>query len=327
MEDAIKNFAEQFGFEPVVKNSENLKTTDSFVVAGMGGSHLSAGILKMYKPAIDMYVHRDYGLPTLSEKRFKNSLYIASSYSGNTEETLDFAEKAKEAGYNLAIISTGGKLIEFAEEHGIPHIVLPNEGVQPRSAVGFSLLALASLVESTDTSGVGVSCEEIKAIGSALSVDDFKSEGESLAEQLEGKVPVIYSSRANLSVAYNWKIKFNETAKIPAFYNTIPELNHNEMTGFDASDGTRDLNAPFAFVFLKDKNDSPKIIKRMEVLERMYEERGFLVVPAPLNGDSVLEKVFNSLILADWTALGLSNIYGTEAEKVPMVEEFKKLIA
>lgn len=327
MEDAIKNFTEQFSFEPIIENLESLKRTDSFVLGGMGGSHLSAGLLKSLQPSLDMYIHRDYGLPGIAGKRFKDALYIASSYSGNTEETLDFVEKAAEAGYSVAVIATGGKLVEFAKKNKLAYIVLPDTGIQPRSALGFSLIALATFVDSAHTDSAPALVEQIKQIGTRLDPKSLKKTGAELAEDLKGRVPVIYSSRNNLSLAYNWKIKFNETAKIPAFYNVLPELNHNEMTGFDVIPTTKELSSGFHFIFLSDDSDSEKVQHRMKILEKLYLDRGLTVKKVELSGSTTAEKIFNALLLADWTAFGLSETYGTEAEKVPMVEEFKKMIA
>ncbi len=321
MENAIQSIAGQFDFQPVIENESKIKSADSFVVCGMGGSHLAAGLLKMYSPSIDIYIHRDYGLPVLSEKRFAESMYIASSYSGNTEEVLDFAERALEAKYNLVVVSTGGKLIEFAKKNNLPYVLMPSEGIQPRSALGLSILALAKIMGDDEV------VAELKKLGSKLDPLAHKKDGEELAEALRDRVPVVYSSRANQSIAYNWKIKFNETAKIPAFSNMFPELNHNEMNGFDVGESTAALSANFHFIFIEDANDQPKIMRRMEVLSKLYEDRGLPVSVVQLSGDSVFEKIFNSLLFADWTALSLSKIYGTEPEQVPMVEEFKKLIA
>ncbi|MBI2506768.1 MAG: bifunctional phosphoglucose/phosphomannose isomerase, partial [Candidatus Colwellbacteria bacterium] len=139
-------------------------------------------------------------------------------------------------------------------------------------------------------------------------------------------IPIIYSSRRNIALAYNWKIKFNETGKAPAFYNTFPELNHNEMTGFDVQETTRELSDKMFFIFLKDEDDHPKITKRMEVLERLYRDRKLSVAVVSLEGNSKMEKIFNSLTLADWTAYYTAKRYNVEPEQVPMVEEFKKLL-
>ncbi len=321
MEEAIKNFAEQFNFKPEVQNAHTLSGAKSFVLCGMGGSHLAGGLLKMHSPDLDLYIHRDYGLPALSHKKFEQSLFIASSYSGNTEEVLDFAQQASSKKYAVAVIASGGKLIDFAKENNLPYIVLPSTGIQPRSAIGYSLLALVKMIGDEEIAG------ELAGLSLTLSPSDLKIAGQKLAENISGKIPIIYSSRKNLSLAYIWKILFNETAKIPAFYNVFSELNHNEMTSFDVVEKTKSLSEKFHFIFLTDDSDNPKIGQRMLVTQKMFEERGLPVTTVALNGATVWEKIFNSLLLADWTALSLSGIYGTEAEQVPMVEEFKKLIS
>lgn len=321
MEEAIKTIATQFNFSPVIENGEKLKPAESFVLCGMGGSHLSAGLLKIYNPKIDVYVHRDYGLPLFAEKRLSGAMYIASSYSGNTEEVLHFAETAREKGLNVVAVAIGGQLIDWAKKHSLPYIQLPDTGIQPRSAVGFSMIAIAKIIEGDEA------VAELQKLGTKLSPLKTEEQSRTLADSLKGKIPVVYSSRRNLPIAYNWKIKFNETAKIPAFYNVFPELNHNEMTGFDVVDSTRALSEKFHFIFLTDTDARPQINHRMEVCKTMYEDRGLSVTSIPLSGETVFEKIFNSLTLADWTSLHLSRFYKVDAQNVPMVEEFKKKIA
>lgn len=320
MEEAIKNFGKQFDYQPVIENESKFEPKDSVVLCGMGGSHLAAGIIKIYNPALDLYIHRDYGLPLLSDIRFTESLFIASSYSGDTEEVLDFAEKARAKKYNLAVITVGGKLLEFAKKNKIPYIQLPDSGIQPRSAIGFSILALAKLIEGDDA------VTELKNSGKKLDITKWEKTGKEFALGLRDQIPIIYSSRNNLSIAYNWKIKFNETAKIPAFYNIFPELNHNEMAGFDRIDSTKDLSEKFHFIFLDDPSDHPKIMHRAQITKKLYSDRKLLVTTFQLVGDTIFEKIFNSLILADWIALSVSKMYGTVPDSVPIVEELKKLM-
>jgi len=151
--------------------------------------------------------------------------------------------------------------------------------------------------------------------------------GKALAYRIKGKVPVVYSSSENAPIAYNWKIKLNETGKIPAFMNVLPELNHNEMNGFDVHPSTRPLSRVFHFLLLKDKNDNEHVQKRMEVLASLYEARKLPVMTLELKGKTVLEKIFSSLLLADWLAYHTATLYKVDPEQVPLVEEFKKLIA
>ncbi len=319
MEEAIKNFAKQFEWKPEIQNAGAFRTAQRLVLAGMGGSHLAADLLTAYDPNIAVHVHRDYGVPAVGGD-LKEVLFVASSYSGNTEETLDFAREALRLKRNLALVAVGGKLIDFARKNKLPYIVLPDTGIQPRSALGFSITALATFLGDTKMRS------ELSTLSTKLEPAALRAAGESLAKTLLGFIPVIYSSARNQGVAYNWKIKFNETGKSPAFYNVFPELNHNEMTGFDVTPSTAALSEKFHFIFLTDAADHPQIQKRMAVCRKLYENRGLPVTAVPLSGATVFEKIFNSLLLADWVAFHTALSYGVSPDGVPMVEEFKKLI-
>ncbi|MEX0931611.1 MAG: bifunctional phosphoglucose/phosphomannose isomerase [Candidatus Paceibacterota bacterium] len=320
MEDAIKNFSSQFSFVPEIKNTDSLKQYKKFVLAGMGGSHLAGGILRTARPEIDLVIYQNYGIPAFAESEGNETLFIASSYSGNTEEVIDFAEKVHEQGFPLAIIAVGGKLLEFAKEKNIPYIAMPDTGIQPRSALGYSLLSLLKIIGRDDL------VADISSLSEILDVEAGREEGARLAEALRGKVPVIYASAQNHSIAYNWKIKCNETGKVPAFYNVFPELNHNELAGMDVLDSTRGLSSKLHFILICDSADHPRVAKRMEILEELYQARGLSVTRLFLEGSTPFERIFRSLILADWTALHLANIYGAEPDQVRIIEEFKKKI-
>ena len=241
MRDAVLSFHTQFAFEPVINNKEVLGSHIKFLFAGMGGSHLAADILRGWDPSLDMIIWHNYGLPAIAEEALRARLFIANSYSGNTEETIDALTQALKIGMSCCAIAVGGKLLEIAQQRGLPYIQLPDTGIQPRSALGFSIQALCTLLGLTEAA-----CEA-RALADTLKPQELESLGQALADRLHDKVPVIYSSFRNQAVAYNWKIKFNETGKIPAFYNTLPELNHNEMTGFDVQEASRHLSERFSF--------------------------------------------------------------------------------
>ena len=321
MRDAILNFHTQFEFEPEIIHEENLGDPKEFVVCGMGGSNLAGDLLEIVSPGTDIYSHRDYGLPPWSDTRLKKSLVILSSYSGNTEETISSYWAAKPKDVSMAVISAGWRLLEIAKHDKLPHIELPDTGIQPRMATGFSFLALLALMRKKNE------LAEARTLAGALTPAEYEEAGKALAERIRGKVPIIYASRRNRGLSYNWKIKFNETGKIPAFANVLPELNHNEMTGFDVGDSTRALSEKFHFIFLRDSADNEKIQKRMDVLGKLYRDRGLPVEEVAVAGDTPYLKIFSSLILADWTALYTGEAYGVETDAVPMVEEFKKAIS
>lgn len=352
MRQAIENFAEQFEFRPEIKNETQLNPVRNFgrtlefssqlkdshpavgqkdisngikraawvIVCGMGGSHLAADLINEWSPGLDIWVWKDYGLPPLPPEVLGESFVIASSYSGNTEETIDAYLTAKGLGAMVAVIATGGTLLGLAKKDGVPYVELPQTGIQPRLALGYSVRALLALLGETAV------LDETSALAGILKPKSLEAAGRDLAKKLAGYVPVVYASRHNWPLAYNWKIKLNETGKIPAFANFLPELNHNEMNGFDVQLGNKPLTQNFAFVFLRDPADDPRILKRMAVLQELYEKRRLPVWVVDLPKVSLWEKIFSNLILADWTAFYTAEQYKLEAEQVPMVEEFKRMV-
>ncbi|OWK26960.1 MAG: hypothetical protein US76_01900 [Parcubacteria group bacterium GW2011_GWA2_38_13b] len=321
MYESIKNFNKQFEYEPEISGKINLKKFKQFIVCGMGGSHLAVDILMSYDPALDLVIHNDYGLPFIAKEDIKKTLMIFSSYSGNTEEVVDSFQAAIKKKLPATAISIGGKLLELAKKHRVPYIQMPDTKIQPRMALGFSLRALLKII------GQIKALKESAILVHSLNPAIYEDAGKNLAEKFKGKNPVIYASRRNFSIAYNWKIKFNETGKIPAFCNVFPELNHNEMTGFDVKEGTRGLSDKFYFIIIKDGDDHPKIVKRMKVLSELYRKRGLPVEIISLSEDKPrFFKIFSALVLADWITYYTAKQYGVEPEQVPMVEEFKKSI-
>lgn len=323
--DDIKNFNKQFEYKPKVENVAVLtklrKNTSGIIVAGMGGSHLGRDVLKSLKPELDLMVWSNYGLPPMHQGDLKKRLVIASSYSGNTEETVDAFLEARKRGVPVAAVAAGGKLISLAKKYKVPYIEMPDLHMQPRMALGLNLRSLLKIM------GENSLLRETDKLKTLLYPARLENAGKKLARRLKGKIPVIYASLRNSGLVYNWKIKFNETGKIPAFWDFFPELNHNEMTGFDVKPRTRSFTNKFHFIFLKDSEDDPRILKRMNVLEKLYRERGLSVEVSHLRGQNRLHKFFSSLILADWTSFYIAKMYNIDPENVPIVEDFKKRIA
>ncbi|MEK7596242.1 MAG: bifunctional phosphoglucose/phosphomannose isomerase [Patescibacteria group bacterium] len=320
MREAIINFPEQFDYEPVIENEDALKKAKRFAVVGMGGSGLAGDLLRGYNSRLDVIVHKNYGLPVLADGILEKSLIVLSSYSGDTEEVLGAYQAAKEKRLATAAISLGGKLLEQAKADGIPYIQLPDTGIEPRLALGFSFRALAKII------GEKNALKESGKLAGLLKPEDFEEKGKKLAEKIKGFTPLVYSSEKNQAAAYNWKIRFNETARIPAFCNVFPELNHNELAGFDFQESTKELSRNFYFIFLKDSGDHPRIAKRMEVMEAILRDKKMPVENINLEGKNFLHKIFSSITLADWTSYYLAQEYGLAGNSEFIVEKFKKLI-
>jgi len=182
--EIFRDFNKQFEFEPKINNLKNLKKSSNLFLAGMGGSHLSADLVKSVYPQLNLKIHSNYGLP---QGINKESLLIVSSFSGNTEETIDSLDSALKKKIPVIIISSGGKLIEISKEKNLPYILLPNTINMPRLAIGFSLKAILKIINKK----VSIKIDNSKA----------EKEGKKIAEKIYKTIPIIYSSEKNKSVA------------------------------------------------------------------------------------------------------------------------------
>ncbi len=312
MRDSILNFSKQFEFNPKIENASSLKRRfKKFLLCGMGGSHLAGDLLKIVEPKFNMVIHSDYGLrevPDLNER-----LVIVSSYSGNTEEEVDNFREARKRKQPVAVVASGGTLIALAKRYCIPFVQLPS-GVQPRMAIGYSLLGLLKLM------GEDAIVETFQAQGLKLQSKRFESQGKRLAKKLSKTIPVVYSSVRNKALAYYWKITLNETGKASAFYNVFPESNHNELQGFAYPTGL------LSVIMLQDKHDAPRIQRRMRVFSALMKQQEIRIEATSLSDGTRFESMFSSLILASWTAHYLALEHRQDPERVPLIEEFKKMI-
>lgn len=316
MREVILNFPKQF--KQGIERAKDVKIEDKFskiIICGMGGSTLPANILLTYLPdlKVPLYIHRSYGLPSQADEK---SLVIVISYSGNTEETISATEEALRKGLKTVAITCNGKLKELAEKEDLPLVLIPQTGIQPRCATGYLFSALLKVLSNSGI--IKDKSEEILEMAENLNPINFENKGKSLAKKLIGKIPIVYASNNFKSLARVWKIKFNENSKIMAFWNYFPELNHNEMVGLTS------LKGNFHFIILRDINNQPKILKRMELFADLAKEKGAEVDFVELTGANNLEKIFNNLILSDWASYYLALEYKVNPMPIEIIEEFKK---
>ena len=319
LEQTLNEFSRQFEYEPGIANADTLGEYKKYVLLGMGGSHLAGDILLRMHPDIDMVVWSDYGLPPIAD--LSERLVIVSSYSGNTEEVLDGLRVAGEQGIPTAIITTGGALKDIAQQKRLPYVELPATGIQPRNALGYTLVGLLKVLRLEED------LAHISTLKATLTDGALKTDGQELAIRAVGRVPVFYTSRANKTLAYNWKIKCNETTKIPAFYNIFPELNHNELAGMDVIEKTKELSKQYMFFFITDTYDHERVQLRMRVTKELYAERGLITHEMSLDGETAYERIFRSIVRADWFSFTLARHYETDPNTVPIIEQFKQLIS
>ena len=303
----------------------------SIEISGMGGSALPGNLFRVYLselarkndgilPRLAIFQNRFYTLP---HEAYDNCLNFICSYSGNTEETVASFEEAIKAKLPVIALSCGGKIETMAKEHGIPHIKLPipTPNFQPRVGTGyffgalFQVLVNQGLVQDTREELLG----EAQKVKDAL--EKLEEQGKVLAEKMAGKTPVIYASTKYKSVAMIWKIKLNENAKTPAFWNYFPELNHNEMVGWTNPQGK------FLVIMLRDPGDLPANLKRFTVTAELLRKQGVEVEILDMEGESAYTKMFMSIALSDFASYYLALSYNQDPTPVQMVEDLKKKLA
>lgn len=313
MKEIIRTYNNQFKFSPELINEHLVrKSFKQIVLCGMGGSHLSADILKIIDPTLDIYVHSDYDVPPVSKSFLENSLLIASSYSGNTEEVISFYKKVKQL-YDLPIlcICLEGELLELAQANNDPYIVLPQSEFVPRTALGISALALAYVLKEKD---MYYNLQNLN-----LDVDMLEKRASELMKEFGPKTPIFYASNQNRALAYNWKIKFNETAKQIAFYNVLPESNHNELEAYEYL-----IDPSYVPVLIEDIDDHPRIQKRFNVFKEILKEKNISYIVLDISHSNVYQKVFESVVLGDFVTSLIASNKGVPQAEVPLIEEFKK---
>lgn len=294
------------------------------VLSGMGGSALPGVFLNSWPGlTVPFEIVRGYDIPAYVNE---HTLFISSSHSGNTEETLAALEAAKAKTGQIVIITSGGRLLERAEEAGFTVMRIPS-GIQPRMCAFYFLAALTQLLTSLKLAPAG-SVQELQEAGKWLSVQigtwlpdvpTADNPAKQLALELMGKSVVMYSGPKMFGAANKWKISFNENAKNVAWVNQYPEFNHNEFIGWSS----HPTEKPYAVVELRSDLEHPRVQKRFDVTERLLSGKR----PAPqvveVRGDSVLKQLLWASSMGDFVSLYLALLNGLNPTPVDLVEKFK----
>lgn len=293
------------------------------VLSGMGGSALAANLFIAWPgPRIPFIVNRQYDIPAFVGEK---TLFIASSYSGNTEETIHSLEQAQAKGAFIVVITAGGRLQEIAKENDYPCYHIPS-GLQPRMAVFYGLRALCELFETLELAEGVVDELESSVDFLSSAVLDWRPDvptsaniAKQYAEEIMGKTPVIYAGPILSAAAYKWKISFNENAKNVAFYNQWPEFNHNEILGWTS----HPIDKPFQPIELRSSYDHERVQKRFDVSNRLLSGQ----MPHPLEiqaeGESPLEHLLWSVLLGDFVTLYVAMLNNLDPTPVELIEKLK----
>jgi glucose/mannose-6-phosphate isomerase len=325
------------GFDSASTGSARQPSREGFqrvVVSGMGGSAIGASLLAAYVAPdcrTPIFVHRDYGLPAWA--RGPETLVIASSHSGNTEETLDSFQAALENKCSLMAVSTGGKLAERAGEKGLPVWRFEHQG-QPRAAVGFSfglLLAAFSRLELIDPPEkvgpeVSAAVKAMKAQQQDLGVDvpAAKNPAKRQAGQLVGRWVNVYGSGRLEPVARRWKDQINELAKAGAGFEALPEADHNALAGLKNPEETL---ARTVTLFLRAPCEHPRNRLRADLTRETMMVEGLATDFYDARGDTPLAHIWTTLHFGDYMAYYLAMAYGVDPTPIEALKNFKAAMA
>ena len=322
---------EQTIYKVEIFNNENdNREINNIVVAGMGGSALAALLLKSWLKSeltVPFEIVRTYDLP---EYVGHNTLVLVDSYSGNTEETLSGLEQAEKRGAQIAIIAAGGKLIDYAKNSNTTYVNLPS-GIQPRMAVIYNLCAIVSLL-SVFKILPEYKIEEIVNIADWLKNESAKwasdvqtdnNYAKQLALQAVGKAAVFIGGTLTAPVAYKWKISWNENAKNVAFWNELPEFNHNEFMGWTS----HPVEKPYAIFDIVSNLEHERILKRFDISDRLLSGKRPKSTVINLSGETVIEQLLWGSILADFVSIYVAVLNGVDPTPFYLIEKLKQELA
>jgi len=299
---------------------------DKIVVLGMGGSAIAGDYLRALlalESRVPVLNCRGYDLPSTVDQ---NTLLIASSYSGNTEETLSAFQQGLATAAKKVAITSGGQLLATARANGIPTFSFDYRA-EPRAALGYSLMPLLAIAEKIGvTQGMEADVEEAVAIMEDLqgridaTIPQSGNLAKQLAERLYGHLPVIYGAGFLAAVAHRWKTQLNENAKVWAFYEELPEANHNAIVGYALPPSI----AQAAFViFLRSPALHPRLLLRYQLTQQALAEAGVAYETVEGEGRSPLAQMMSLTLFGDYVSYYLALLNGVAPSPTQAIDELK----
>lgn len=300
------------------------------VITGLGGSAIGGDLLRSYlagEIGIPIIVNRHYFLPKFVSA---STLVIVSSYSGNTEETTAAYHDAIRKKASILCTTSGGEVEKIAMKHKHPIIKIPS-GYQPRAALGYSffpmLVVLSKLgLIKNKKQEIRETIEHIKKKSEVYSdVQSPENRALQLAQRLRGKLPVVYSSSDRFdTVSLRWRGQFSENAKVLAYGNLFPELDHNEIVGWEV---LKDLMKQIEVIILRDKGDHQRVQLRMTITKEIIEPLSSSVIEIFSEGKSLLGRIFDLIYLGDWCSFYLAILNGVDPTPVKKIDYLKSKLA
>jgi glucose/mannose-6-phosphate isomerase len=302
----------------------------SLVISGMGGSAISGDIVSLIlrnKADFPVFVNRNYSCPKFVGA---STLFIAVSYSGNTEETLFAFKEAVQKGAKIISISSGGELKELSKKNKVPFIEVP-KGLPPRAALGYLLSSILNALVKSGNLNIKGDFEETKKLLKQLSKKYGvasglrENEAKQMAVRLHGKIPVIIASDGTTSAAgLRWKTQLNENSKMTAILSIFPELDHNDLVNYSF---LKPGGHNYSFVVLRDDGDLERMKKRIEVTKSLISGNVGGIVEVWSQGESVLARTMSLIFFGDYLSVYLAVLSGIDPTPVEIIEKLKKELA
>ena len=325
MNDYISSFTHQLREAVRIGETSSFKAAENkiknILICGLGGSGIGGSILSdvlSSEITIPISCSKDYSIPNFVNK---NTLVIASSYSGNTEETLSALELCISKGAEIAIVTSAGKLKSIAEENNINHIVIPG-GQPPRAMFAYSFTQLFYIFQHYNL----INSDFKNSLKNSISLLDsqaekIKTEAKNLAKSLYKKTPVIYVASGYEGVAIRFRQQLNENSKCLCWHHVVPEMNHNELLGWRTN--TENL----AVIFLRNKSDLKRNQVRMDINKTVISEFTNDIFDIYSQGNSKLENCLYLINFGDWVSWFLSELNEVDAIEIDVINFLKDKLA
>jgi glucose/mannose-6-phosphate isomerase len=297
----------------------------NILITGMGGSGIGANLVESLtfgRVPIPITVSKGYNIPQFVSP---HTLFIACSFSGNTEETLAAINKAMLKRAHIICITSGGKMLELAKEYNLFWIQIPSGSKSPRTNLGYLMVSLMYALYHTNLIGAAF----IKETENAIEYLDrgekaIQSEAELIAKKLRGKLPIIYCDERLKAMATRFQNQINENAKQLAHINTFPEMNHNELMGWQFPEP---VLQQAQVVYLYSDHDHERVEKRMEICRPVFEKRSNPIIDIVAEGASLLEQYYYLIHLTDWISYFLAKENGVDPDSAETIDFLKEELA
>lgn len=325
MKQLVENFPQQI--EESIKIAEQafkniiIKDFSQIVISGLGGSGIGGTILNdMIRniAKVPITINKTYQIPACVND---STLFVACSYSGNTEETVDALQHAIKKNAQVICITSGGMLAQIANKKKLPCILIP-AGMPPRACIGYSLVQLLFLVKKCGIVNWNIKSSLLKGVEN-ITVHNKRilNQAKKISEAIHNKITAIYCTDRYEGIAVRLRQQLNENSKVLAWHHVIPEMTHNEIVGWT------EYHENIAVIFLYSDTDLEKNIRRAHFLKQVVKKYKSTIVEIKLSGNDEIIKLIEYIHLTDWVSLFLAEKRNCDPTEVRIIDKLKNYMA